>query len=146
MRISDWSSDVCSSDLAHIAPLTRFLDGAELSDSEALWMKADLARLAAVRNDRAQAAEHYFAEHAGEWDAIRSLHVPEAEVEAAMQAMLGSRGIGRLLDVGTGTGRMLQLFGPSAAQVMAVEDRPGMLQNWKRGVSGKRLLVRVKLG
>src|SRR3546814_6926150 len=49
---------------AHIAPLTRFLDGAELSDSEALWMKADLARLAAVRNDRAQAAEHYFAEHA----------------------------------------------------------------------------------
>src|SRR3546814_18942058 len=95
MRISDWSSDVCSSDLlaerrkegswvflrlgqdAHIAPLTRFLDGAELSDSEALWMKADLARLAAVRNDRAQAAEHYFAEHAGEWDDIRSLHVPE---------------------------------------------------------------------
>lgn len=113
---------------AKMAPLLRFLDGAELSDSEALWIKADLARLAAVRNDRTQAAERYFAEHAVEWDAIRSLHVPEAEVEGAMGQLLGSEKIGRLLDIGTGTGRMLQLFGPSADQAVAVDKSPEMLR------------------
>lgn len=113
---------------AQIAPLMRFLDGAELSDSEALWVKADLARLAAVRNDRAHAAERYFAEHAVEWDAIRSLHVPEAEVEAAMQSLLDGEKIGRLLDIGTGTGRMLQLFGASAEQAVAIDRSPEMLR------------------
>lgn len=111
-----------------MAPLLHFLDGAELSDSEALWVKADLARLAAVRNDRAMAAERYFAEHAGEWDAIRSLHVPEAEVEVAMQALLAGESIGRLLDIGTGTGRMIQLFGPAAEDVVAVDRSPEMLR------------------
>lgn len=112
----------------HIAPLMRFLDGAELSDSEALWVKADLARLAAVRNDRAHAAERYFSEHAVEWDAIRSLHVPEAEVEAAMQQLLSDKKIGRLLDIGTGTGRMLQLFGGAADQAVAIDRSPDMLR------------------
>lgn len=113
---------------SHIVPLMRFLDGAELSDSEALWVKADLARLAAVRNDRAHAAERYFAEHAVEWDAIRSLHVPEGEVEAAMQQLLSGQKTGRLLDIGTGTGRMLQLFGASADQAVAIDRSPDMLR------------------
>lgn len=113
---------------SHITPLMRFLDGPRLSDSEGLWVKADLARLAAVRNDRAHAAERYFAEHAVEWDAIRSLHVPEGEVESAMQALLGGERIGRLLDIGTGTGRMLQLFGPAADQAIAVDRSPEMLR------------------
>src|SRR3546814_20278563 len=89
-------------------------------------MKADLARLAAVRNDRAQAAAHYFAEHAGEWDAIRPLHVPEADDEAAMQAMHGSRGTGSFPDVGPASGPMLQLFGPADVQVLVVDLSPGM--------------------
>lgn len=111
-----------------IAPLMDFLDVAELSDSEALWIKADLARLAAVRMDRAQAAERYFAEHADEWDAIRSLHAPETDVEAAMRAMLKGEKIGRLLDIGTGTGRMIQLFGDAADQVVAIDRSPEMLR------------------
>ncbi|MCF8707029.1 metalloregulator ArsR/SmtB family transcription factor [Rhizorhapis sp. SPR117] len=111
-----------------IAALMRFMDETALSDSETLWVKADLARLAAVRNDRAQAAERYFAEHAEEWDAIRSLHVPEAEVEAVMQDMLDGHAIGRLLDIGTGTGRMLQLFGASAVHAVAVDRSPEMLR------------------
>lgn len=111
-----------------LAPLLAYFDAAEPSESEALWMKADLARLAAVRNDRALAAERYFSDHAEEWDAIRSLHIPEAQVEGAMRALLGKEAIGRLLDIGTGTGRMIQLFGPDAAQVTAVDRSPDMLR------------------
>lgn len=114
------------------APVCRDLmalfDAAEPSDQEALWLAADLARLAAVRADRARAADQYFARHAEEWDAIRSLYVAEAEVEAAMQDLLGDAPIGRLLDIGTGTGRMLQLFGPQAAQATAIDRSPDMLR------------------
>ncbi|MCE7796808.1 metalloregulator ArsR/SmtB family transcription factor [Sphingobium sufflavum] len=97
-------------------------------DEEQLWIAADRARLAAVRADRAAAASQYFADHAGEWDAIRSLHVPEAEVEGAMARLLGDRPIGRLLDVGTGTGRMVELFGGAASAVVAVDRSPDMLR------------------
>lgn len=111
-----------------VAPFLTLLDGLEPLDSEALWQAADLARLAAVRADRARAAESYFAEHAEEWDAIRSLHVTEAEVEAAMIALLGGEPIGHLLDIGTGTGRMIELFGKAAAQVTALDRSPDMLR------------------
>jgi len=109
-------------------PFLALFDRLEPSDSEALWQAADLARLAAVRADRARAAEAYFAEHAEEWDAIRSLHVPEAEVEAAMTALLAREPIGHLLDIGTGTGRMIELFGDTAAQVTALDRSPDMLR------------------
>ncbi len=98
------------------------------SHEELLWINADSARLAAVRADRATAASHYFAEHAEEWDAIRSLHVPEAEVEGAMARLLGDRPLGRLVDVGTGTGRMVELFGGAATSVVAVDRSPDMLR------------------
>src|ERR1700712_1515782 len=44
----------------------------------------DLSRLDAVRAERSAAAVRYFEGHAAEWDAIRSLHIAEAEVEAAI--------------------------------------------------------------
>jgi ArsR family transcriptional regulator len=111
-----------------IAPFLTLFDQLVPSESEELWQKADLARLAAVRADRSRAAESYFAEHAEEWDAIRSLHVPDVDVEAAMTALLGAEAIGHLLDIGTGTGRMIELFGPSADQVTALDRSPDMLR------------------
>lgn len=111
-----------------VAPLFDLLDRMAPSPTEALWRDADLLRLAAVRNERSRAAEDYFADHAEHWDAIRSLHIPEVEVEGAMQALLDDAPIGRLLDIGTGTGRMIQMFGPAAAQVTAVDRSPDMLR------------------
>jgi ArsR family transcriptional regulator len=92
------------------------------------WTVADIARLAAVRADRAAAAELYFEGHAAEWDAIRSLHVAESEVEAAMKEALGEAPIGRLVDIGTGTGRMLELFGRAAENPIGVDRSPEMLR------------------
>lgn len=105
-----------------------WFDAVPPAEEEQLWIAADIARLTAVRADRAAAAASYFAEHAGEWDAIRSLHVPEAEVEAAMLRLLGDRPLGRLLDVGTGTGRMVELFGTGASAVVAIDRSPDMLR------------------
>lgn len=108
--------------------LLAFLDAAPPSDSERLWIEADQARLTAVRAERARAAEDYFASHAEEWDAHRSLYVPEAEVEAAMVAMLRGHKLGKLLDVGTGTGRMATLFAGKADNVLAIDRSAEMLR------------------
>lgn len=104
------------------------LDAIPLDEVEASWVQADAARLAAVRAERARAAEDYFAAHAAQWDAIRSLHLPEAQVEAAIIALLGEAPLGHLVDIGTGTGRMAMLFGPRAKQVTALDRSPDMLR------------------
>ena len=94
----------------------------------------DTARLDEVRADRAQAAERYFAAHAEVWDSIRSLHVAESDVERAIDRALGRRGLGTLVDIGTGTGRMIELFGGRAAQAIGIDRSSEMLR-----------LARVKL-
>ena len=76
----------------------------------------DRTRLEAVRAQRSQAAQAFFSRLAPEWDRIRSLHAPEAVVEAAVLDALGDRPIRNLLDLGTGTGRMLQLLAPRASR------------------------------
>src|ERR1700689_1967526 len=70
----------------------------------------DRERLAAVRAARAAAAQNYFRRHAAEWDRIRKLHVADAAVEDAIRLALADKPIRSLLDLGTGTGRMLELF------------------------------------
>jgi ArsR family transcriptional regulator len=68
------------------------------------------------------------------WDQIRSLHVAESEVERAIDRALGKRPLGRLVDVGTGTGRMIELFGPRSEQAIGIDRSSEMLR-----------LARVKL-
>lgn len=100
----------------------------EPSESETLWFQADLARLNAIRADRRLAADDYFARHADEWDAIRSLHVAETDVERAMAGMLNAEPAHHLLDLGTGTGRMIELFGKDVRRVSAIDRSPEMLR------------------
>src|SRR3954471_14375733 len=113
-------------------PLFQLLDRWAEESGEDRSVAADAARLAAVRADRAAAAERYFASHAGNWDALRSLHVAESEVEAACRRALGvgSGGapVGRLVDIGTGTGRMIELFGRGAKAALGVDRSPEMLR------------------
>ena len=75
----------------------------------------------------AKFAERYFAEHAGHWDAIRSLHVPERQVEAAILASAGEGPFRAMLDIGTGTGRMLELFAGRYQRALGVDLSSAML-------------------
>jgi ubiquinone/menaquinone biosynthesis C-methylase UbiE len=88
---------------------------------------SDQERLAAVRAQRSQAAEAYFTRVARDWDRVRSLHAPDEAVEAAVADVIGAGPIGSLLDLGTGTGRMLQLFGPRASRAVGVDASHAML-------------------
>ncbi len=92
------------------------------------WTVADAARLSAVRADRAASAARYFAAHAEEWDSLRSLYVSEDQVEAAIVSALTDAPIGRLVDVGTGTGRMIELIGARASSAIGIDRSPEMLR------------------
>jgi ubiquinone/menaquinone biosynthesis C-methylase UbiE len=113
---------------ARTEPLFQLLDRWAELDGDNPWFAADAARLAAVRADRAAAATRYFAHHAGQWDALRSLHVAESEVEAAVGRALAGAPIGRLVDIGTGTGRMIELFAGEAEAALGIDRSPEMLR------------------
>ena len=87
----------------------------------------DRERLDAVRKRRAEKAAGYFARNAQEWDAIRSLHVEEAKVEAAMLELVGQKPFQAMLDLGTGTGRLLELFAPLYVRAVGIDMSRDML-------------------
>ena len=96
--------------------------------AEVAAMSADAKRLEMVRDERAAAARRFFADHADEWDAIRARHIGEEEVEAAILRLMSGRRLGHLLDIGTGTGRMAEIFAPAAGRVTALDRSPEMLR------------------
>ena len=111
-----------------VAPVFAALDAFNAQGGGDHWAIADAARLAAVRADRTASAERYFAAHAAQWDAIRSLHVAESDVEAAIARALEGAPIGVLVDIGTGTGRMIERFGPQASHARGIDRSPEMLR------------------
>ena len=87
----------------------------------------DIERLQAVRIERSTDADAYFARNAAHWDEIRSLYVSETAVEAAILKSAGPGPFKRLVDLGSGTGRMLTLLGPKAEQAVGLDLSQQML-------------------
>ncbi len=94
-------------------------DGQILRDSE---------RSDQIRARRAALAQAYFDENAAEWDRIRSLHIAELDVEAAILDALGPGPCDLLLDLGTGTGRILELASGRARQLIGIDSNREMLK------------------
>jgi len=99
---------------------------ARLDPADAMLAR-DRDRLAAVRAQRAAAAQTYFRRHAAEWDRIRKLHVADEAVEEAILSALADAPVRSLLDLGTGTGRMLELFGPQIERGLGLDLSLDML-------------------
>ena len=87
----------------------------------------DAERLAELRAEHASAAGDYFAANAGEWDRIRALHAPDDTVERAMLELVGDAPVQSMLDLGTGTGRMMELFAPIVREGLGLDSSREML-------------------
>ncbi|SFI30032.1 ArsR family transcriptional regulator [Bosea sp. OK403] len=108
--------------------------GGAFAASLAAWLDprdpvlaADRERLSAVRMSRSEAAQGYFASVARDWDRLRSLHVPDETVEAAVEAAAREGARGAFLDLGTGTGRMLERIAPTFGRAVGVDANHAML-------------------
>lgn len=90
-------------------------------------LRADLERVDIVRQLREKAAARYFQEMAPHWHEVRSLYLPESAVEAAMLEALGDRPIEELVDLGTGTGRILEIMASRVARGVGYDLSHAML-------------------
>jgi ArsR family transcriptional regulator len=90
-------------------------------------LKRDIERLEAVRKQRQENAQAYFASNAAEWDRLRALHIPEELVERALLDLIGPAHVPSYLDLGTGTGRILELVSPRAERAVGVDLNAEML-------------------
>lgn len=108
-------------------------------DRDAPVLERDQARLEAVRAERADRAAGYFAQVAHEWDELREMHAPVAEVEDAMLAAIEPEKVSTLLDIGTGTGRVLELFADRTERGIGVDVSRQMLSVARARIDDDRL-------
>lgn len=101
-------------------------------------------RLEDVRREREIAANAYFERVAPQWDRIRSLYVCETAVEAAVLKAAGEGPFDRIVDLGTGSGRMLTLLGQKASVSIGLDLSHNMLNIARANVT-KAGLDKVEL-
>lgn len=116
------------------------LDSVEaLIDRDDPALLRDAERLDGVRAERAEAADRYFESVASDWDRVRDLHVADAEVEEAMLAAVADRPTGDLLDIGTGTGRVLEVFADRVSSGLGIDLNSKMLNLARSRLDGQGL-------
>jgi ubiquinone/menaquinone biosynthesis C-methylase UbiE len=102
-------------------------------------VRLDRERADALKRDREAAAQIFFEKHAADWDHIRALHVAERDVEKAMQEAVGDGPFRFFLDLGTGTGRTLELFADRFERGLGLDVNQAMLNYARANLNAKRL-------
>ena len=125
-------------------PLARRLIDSVLDVLDVRAGEADDIRLEAVRRDREAAAGAYFERIAPQWDRIRSLYVCETAIEATILKIAGEGPFERVVDLGTGSGRMLTLLGRKAKMSIGLDLSQNMLNIARANVT-KAGLDKVEL-
>ena len=109
--------------------VANLLAAGEADDAEfARLCTQDREHLASIRQTREAGAADWFAAHADDWDELRALHTPDDAVEDALIGLLDDVPVGSLLDIGTGTGRMAELFSGHASHIVALDKSLEMLR------------------
>ncbi len=99
----------------------------------------DLERLDRIKENRDAKAAEYFAVNAKDWDKLRSLHVDEAEVESALKEAFSHKPVGRFLDIGTGTGRILSVLSSQSEASVGVDMSGQMLAIARSSIAKDKL-------
>ncbi len=90
-------------------------------------LEADRRQAARVLAERARIASESFRQKGADWDEMRALDLPAQAVEDALLSLVPPGPEGRLLDIGTGTGRVLELLAPRVREGLGVDASKAML-------------------
>jgi ArsR family transcriptional regulator len=102
-------------------------DPARLRDDE---------RLAEIYAARENAAASYFAANAADWERVRSLHLPDADIESAVLAAAGAGPFELMVDVGVGAGRMIEIFAGRVVRAEGFDTSRQMLSMARAALDG----------
>ena len=89
---------------------------------------SDRESLSKVRADRSRQAEAFFASVANDHHQLGHEYLPQADIETALLGLVPDQNFQRMVDLGTGTGRMLKLFAPHIRSGVGVDDSVEMLR------------------
>lgn len=132
-------------DRGELGDVARWLAG-QIDASDPLLIE-DRHALENVRLAHESAAAAYFASVAESWDRLRGLHVPEAAVEQRILDVVGPEQLDLVLDLGTGTGRMLDLLSPRYARGLGIDSSREMLGVARAKLTAAKLThAQVRLG
>lgn len=106
----------------------------------------DAERLDAVRASRDEAAAEYFERNAADWERLRALHLPEADIENAILAAAGPGPFDLMVDVGVGQGRMIQLFADRVRRAEGFDTSRQMLAIARASLDGLKAKAGVRFG
>ncbi|MFN0218175.1 MAG: ArsR/SmtB family transcription factor [Hyphomicrobium sp.] len=90
-------------------------------------VQRDRERADALKRERESGVQSFFEKHAADWDRIRALHIAEQDVEAAMRDAMGPGPFRFFVDLGTGTGRTLELFADRYQRGVGIDVNQAML-------------------
>lgn len=114
---------------------------ARLPENDPL-LAQDRRQAARIAAERARAASDAFLRDGADWDEMRALDLPAAAMEQAMLAALPAH-VGRVLDIGTGTGRLLELLAERADSALGVDASREMLALARARLAERGLAARA---
>jgi DNA-binding transcriptional ArsR family regulator len=84
-------------------------------------IQLDQSRLIELQAARATLSETFIETELPDWLRLHEYHGDTARFESAVQDALAEKTVGHLLDVATGTGRMLKIVGPLASSGVGID-------------------------
>lgn len=106
----------------------------------------DFERLNEIRADRDEAAAAYFERNAADWDRVRALHLPEADIDSAILAAAGAGPFDLMVDIGVGQGRMIQLFADRVRRAEGFDTSRQMLAIARASLDDLKAKAAVQFG
>jgi len=91
-------------------------------------LEADLRRLEDVRAVRSIAADAFFANVANDSGTLGDEYIPKANIEKMLLKMTGKGPFAYMVDLGTGTGRMLEVFADRVTRGSGIDNNAHMLK------------------
>ena len=98
----------------------------QMPDSDEV-LSADLRRLDAIKAARAETADAFFAQAANDQNQLGIEYLPREDIDAEIRSLLGTKPHELLVDLGTGSGRVLNVLSDLFSRGIGIDNSRDML-------------------